>query len=102
MDPVSFTFLHLSLSFGFSGNFILVCGRGGVNIPPVVVVFGNVHGAITIFPARLRNNIHRGKGQKVKCQWTVKGRVKIMKQSSVHTHFSCKAALIIGHLFPQT
>lgn len=53
--------------------------------------------------ARLRNNIHRGKGQKVKCQWTTKDRVKIMRQwSAVHTHFSCKAALIIGHLFPQS
>lgn len=101
--------LFLSLSFiwvlwfGTSGNFILVCGREGMNIAPVVVVFGNVHGAITIFPARLRNNIHRGKGWKMKCQWITKGRVNLMKQwSAVHTHISCKAALIVGHLFPQT
>lgn len=98
-------FFHFiwGLSFVISGNFILVCGRGGMGIPPVAVVFWNVHGTITIFPARLRNNIHRGKGQKVKCQWTTKDRVKIMRQwSAVDTHFSCKAALIIGHLFPQS
>lgn len=102
LDPLSFPFFHLSVVIWYFWKLILVCGRGGMIIPPGVVAFGNVHGPVTVFPSRLRNSIHRGKGWKVKCQWTTKGRVNITKQWwTVHTHFSCKASLI-GHLFPQT